>query len=210
MHDLDHLFVFCQRGAPERRALLDAGLVVGRERRHAGQGTANACFGFADGYLELLWLEDDVEARDPLVKPLGLHERARWRDSAASPFGVAVRPRSRGGLPPLATWDYRPKFLPEGMTLAMGCNSGVLGEPILFQLDRPFEPLPGSHALSSRRIAAVTVTTPQLAPMSLLRDVRIERLVFADGPEHLMEITLDGEVTRTIDLRPALPLLLRC
>ena len=207
-HTLDHLFVFCSVGAPEAAALVARGLAVDLRRDHLGQGTSNVCIGFLGGYLELLWLRDDQEARDPLVKPLGLHERARWRETRSSPFGVCVRPDEAGLPPPFATWDYRPKYLPAGLTIDMACNSGVLGEPMLFRVERPFVPLGGSHALAHRELARATLTVPNLAPMSMWREVRIPRLAVVDGDEHRLDLEF-AAARSELDLRPALPLRLR-
>jgi hypothetical protein len=207
-HVLDHLFVFCSPGAPELAPLLARGLDIDLRREHPGQGTANVCIGFADGYLELLWLRSEPEARDPHVKPLGLHERARWRETRSSPFGVCVRPDAPGLTPPFASWDYRPKFLPAGMTIDMACNSGVLGEPMLFRLDRPFVPLGGRHALATRKLVRATLTVPNLAPMSMWREVRLPKLVIQDGDEHRLDLEFT-DARGELDLRPALPLRLR-
>ena len=210
MAAIDHVFVFCRAEAPEQRRLLEHGLRVGARRDHPGQGTRNVCFGFADSYLELLWLADDAAARHPIVKPLGLQERARWRECAASPFGLSVRADAPGAAPPFAHWDYRPPYLPPEVAIRMGCNSGVLGEPLLFQIERPFAPFAERHALSAARLARVTATVPDLAPMSLLRDVAVPGLVIADGDAPLLALELTGgDGHGELDLRPELPLVLR-
>jgi hypothetical protein len=208
MHAVDHVFVFCRSGAPEVEALQRAGLPVGLRREHQGQGTANLCIGFAGCYLELLWLADETAARDPHVKPLGRHERSRWRDNTASPFGVAVRPTTPGGAPPFVPWDYTPRYLPPQFRIEMACNSGVLGEPMLFQVDRPWQPFGPPHALRERAVAEVRLTVPNLAPRSLLREVQVPGLVIADGPHHRLELTFAGNRTRQLDLAPALPVAL--
>lgn len=210
MHVVDHVFVFCERAAPEQRHLAAHGLAVGVRREHPGQGTKNVCFGFADAYLELLWLDDEAAARDPMVKPLGLHERARWRELPASPFGICLRPTGAAGAPAFVGWPYRPGYLPPGMQIDMACNSGVIGEPLLFAVDRPFQPFGVPHALADRHLAEVVVTVPDLAPMSLLRDVAVPGLRFQEGGEHLLELTLRPANGRRLDLRPHLPLVLTC
>ncbi len=210
MHCVDHVFVFCERAAPEQRHLLAAGLQPGVRREHRGQGTSNVCFGFADSYLELLWLDDEAGARTPMVKPLGLQERARWRQTNASPFGVCLRPTAPDARPPFVAWPYQPGYLPAGTTIQMACNSGVIGEPLLFAFDRPFEPFGVPHPLADRRLAAVTVTVPDLAPMSLLREVSVPGLQIREGHEHLLELTFAGAAGKGIDLRPHLPLVLTC
>ena len=211
MWTIDHVFVFARPQAPEQRRIVAAGLVPGAQRAHAGQGTENVCFGFASAYLELLWLADERAASDRVVKPLGLHERARWRETGASPFGVCLRPERPGEDPPFPHWDYRPPYLPADAVIRMGCNSGVVGEPILFAIDRPGAQPGGGHALAHRALAGVVVETPDLAPMSLLRDVRVAGLELREGAAHHMELTFaqgDGPPAE-LDLRPDLPLVLR-
>lgn len=210
MHVVDHVFVFCERAAPEQRHLLAAGLRIGVRREHRGQGTANVCFGFGDCYLELLWLDDEAGAREPMVKPLGLQERARWRQTNASPFGVALRPTGPDAAAPFVSWPYRPAWLPPGTSIQMACNSGVIGEPLLFAFDRPFQPFGVPHVLADARLAEVVITVPDLAPMSLLREVTVPGLRLVAGDEHLLELKLTPAGGRRIDLRPDLPLVLTC
>lgn len=208
MHAVDHVFVFCERSAPEQQRLVEAGLAVGLRREHGGQGTANVCFGFADAYLELLWLADEAAARDPMVKPLGLHERARWRETGASPFGVCLRPGTPGARPPFASWPYAPRYLPPGLTIEMACNSGVVGEPMLFAVDRPFVPFAVPHPLAERRLAEVVLTVPDLAPMSSLRELSVPGLRVVEGAAHGCELVFADARGERLDLRPTLPLVL--
>lgn len=208
VHAIDHLYVFVDPAGPELAALAAQGLAPDLHRRHTGQGTANACFGFADGYLELLWLADEREARDPLVRPLGLHERARWRETGASPLGIGLRPSVVGGQPPFPAWDYRPSHVPNGTTIAMACNSGVLGEPLLFQIDRPFVAFGQNQRLRHRHLLRALVTVRDLAPMSLLRELSVPGLVLRDGTAPLLELEFAGAIG-VADLRPTLPLVLR-
>ncbi|HEB52808.1 MAG TPA: hypothetical protein ENI87_06100 [bacterium] len=207
MPSIDHFFVFAQSGAPEREALSAAGLRGGAEREHTGQGTRSVGFELADCFLELIWLADAEAARTPMVKPLGLYERMAWRDHRASPFGVCLRPDDAGDAPPFLSWDYRPDYLPPEVDLQMACNSGVVGEPLLFQLDRSLAPPATAPGRGERRLRRVTITTPALAPMSPLREVDVDRLALRDGEEHLMEVELMG-AGHALDLRPALPLIL--
>jgi hypothetical protein len=210
MHAIDHLFVFCDREAPEQRALDACGLAIGGRREHPGQGTANVCYGFADGCLELLWVNDDAGARDPMVKPLGLAERAHWRKTGASPFGICVRPLAAGTPPPFVSWDYRPAWLPKESSIAMGCNSGVIFEPLLFAVDRPFTPLDVPHRLSASSLVRAVVTVRDMAPMSLLREVVVPGLEIRSGDEPLLELSFAPSRGEVVDLRPTLPLVLRC
>lgn len=209
MHAIDHVFVFCDRQAPEQSLFTAKGLQIGVRREHPGQGTANVCFGFANAYLELLWLHDEAGARHPMVKPLGLQERARWRETNASPFGICVRPETTGEAPPFVSWDYRPAYLPPDLAIHMACNSGVVGEPLLFAIDRPFQPFGVTHPFAAARLVQATVTVKDLAPMSLLREIAVPGLTIEAGSEPLMELVFEPRRGEVLDLRPQLPLVLR-
>lgn len=130
---LDHLFVLVEPGAPERVALEREGLREGFRRRHPGQGTANVCFCFDNAYLELLWEEDREEIASPVVARTRLAERAAWRRTGASPFGVAVRADPPGAPLPFATWDYRPPYLPEGAVIDVALASDDPRLPLIFR-----------------------------------------------------------------------------
>jgi hypothetical protein len=78
---------------------------------------------------------------------------------------------------------------------------------LLFHVDRPFVAF-GSHRLASRTLRQATLAIPDLAPMSLLRDVAIPSLRLVDGDAHLLELEFD-DARDDIDLRPTLPLRLQ-
>ena len=88
----DHVFICSENPDAAVRALTDFGLQFGRRRIHRGQGIANACVFFDNAYLELLWRHDDDELQSEAVGPVGLWQRVRWRETGASPFGIAFRP----------------------------------------------------------------------------------------------------------------------
>jgi len=57
--ELDHLFVCTTPGAPEAERLVQFGLHEGPPNQHAGQGTANRRFAFANAMIELFWVSDE-------------------------------------------------------------------------------------------------------------------------------------------------------
>ena len=126
--DLCHVFVFVTPGAPEAAALDAAGLRESFRRAHPGQGTANACWCFDNAYLELLWVDDAAAVSGPPIARTRLAERARWRETGASPFGIAVR-----GAMPCAAWDYRPPYLPAGLSIPVALSSEDPRQPFLFR-----------------------------------------------------------------------------
>ncbi|MFL5355984.1 VOC family protein [Archangium sp.] len=129
---LCHVFVFIERGAPEAARLEAAGLRESVRRRHVGQGTANVCYCFDNAFLELVWAEDEAELTGPTVARTRLAERARWRETGASPFGIALRTAPDQPLP-FPTWDYRPPYLPAGMAIPVALASEDPRQPMVFR-----------------------------------------------------------------------------
>lgn len=201
MPALDHVSVFCRPGAPEAARLEAIGLRAGRSRRHPGQGTANRCYFFGNAMLELIWVEDEAEAQSDLVRPLGLWERSRWRETGASPFGYGLRLRPGVELP--VPWiDLAMPYLPDGMVLQVPRDQD-LRQPLVFALRAPWNPPPVDHPLCDARVTRCTSTQPVPPPPGL--DVYDLRL----GAHHF-EIELDGPGSgHVLDFAPDLPLVLR-
>ncbi len=201
MPALDHVYVFCRPGAPEAARLEAIGLRVGRSRRHLGQGTANRCYFFGNAMLELIWVEDERAVRSDLVRPLGLWERSRWRETGASPFGFCLRLRP-GVLLPVPSFEYAPPYLPAGMVLHVPREQD-LQQPLVFAMRAPWSPPPTEHPLGDARVTRCISTQPVLPPVDL--DVYEARL----GAHHF-EIELDGPGgTNVLDCATELPLVLR-
>jgi hypothetical protein len=126
--DLCHLFVFVADRAAAEQAFAACGLVPSFARSHPGQGTANLCACFDNAYLELLWCEDENELASAPVVRTRLAERARWRETGASPFGIGLR-----GHLPFPSWEYRPLYLPEGMSIPVALASEDPRQPFIFR-----------------------------------------------------------------------------
>jgi Glyoxalase-like domain len=219
--ELDHFFVMASRGAPEADRIVAAGLSEGQPNRHPGQGTACRRFFFANAYVELLWVEDEEEAKGELVRPLQLWERWSGRSSGACPFGVVLRPGALGGEGAIfPSHEYRPAYLPPPLVLEVGANSEDISEAFIAQL--PVRRRPDSYPSSSRpplehraafrELTAVRLFGPwpvEISPvMRAAQDTRVVAFYFAS--EYFAEIGFDGERHgHQIELRPHLPLLLR-
>ena len=89
--ELDHLFFLTTAAAPELAALNALGLTPTYRRTHAGQGTSNVCYAFANAFLEVLWVTDVAEAQSAPVARLQLDRRSAWTTAGTSPFGIAWR-----------------------------------------------------------------------------------------------------------------------
>jgi hypothetical protein len=131
--ELCHVFVFVEPGAPEAARLEEAGLRESFRRQHPGQGTTNVCYCLDNAYLELLWVEDEAAVSGPTIARTRLAERARWRETGASPIGIALRTRVPGQPLPFPTWEYRPPYLPAGMAISVALASEDPRQPFLFR-----------------------------------------------------------------------------
>lgn len=219
--ELDHLFICVQRDGPEAERLAQVGLREGRRRKHQGQGTANVCFFFGNAMLELIWVCDEEEVRSPLVHPVRLWERWRWRETGVCPFGICFRPVGESREPlPFSTWDYEPPYLPEGMSIPVAANSERSQEPLIFVswLGRRPDSYPEDqrpplvHRIGWREITSIRVTLPlQEYPSPELRKVQDLGLIgVRAGDEYCLEIWCDGgQARREAHLAPELPLHLR-
>jgi hypothetical protein len=147
---LDHVFVCCAREAPEAQALLDAGLIEGARNVHPGQGTANRRFFFDRGFIELLWVHDEAQARSPRTRRTRLWERWSQRVDGANRFGICLS--SSPDVPhqlPFPTWAYEPAYLPPGRCIYFA-DYLPLTEPELFVLGWPQTPAPVARELRQR------------------------------------------------------------
>lgn len=167
---LDHVFVFVDAGAARpggaARSVLDAiGLVPSSERRHHGQGTANVCWCFDDAYLELLFVVDPQERDRDAPARNGFAVRSAWRDTGASPFGLAVR----GG--PLAgeTWDYRIAAFPPGLSVRVSTDCDDPSVPFVFSSPGQAPPAAWTDGRAGERQTGAGLATLVVEELTLAR-----------------------------------------
>lgn len=220
---LDHLFIFTGAGAPAADLLVEIGLVEGTPNTHSGQGTSNRRFFFHNAMLELLWVHDEREARSPEISPARLCERANYRSSGYSPFGLCFRPGDRAepsrSILPSATWEFRPPYLPPGSHIEVATET-TRSEPLIFAT--PFARRPDSHAPERRQplehpagvreITSLKLILPaaENGSEALRRLTRSGIVEFETGDEHLVEIEFDrGARGLSAQFPPELPLRLR-
>jgi hypothetical protein len=205
---IDHVFICTQRGAPAAEILKQAGLNEGAPNRHPGQGTACRRFFFANGMLELLWLEDEAEARSEQTRATRLWERLSAA-SPSSPFGVILKP-SPGSEPvcPWPSWTYRPATMP--ITLEIAADTD-LEEPMWCFIQSARVPSPPQHPVGFHQITGVTIGVPGVKQGSVTSAMANSGVIAVrTGVEPLLELEFDsGRQGTTLDFRPHLPLVLR-
>jgi hypothetical protein len=193
---LHHIFICTSVGAPEAEELLSAGLIEGTPNTHPGQGTANRRFFFESGFLELLWVCDETEARSAVPASANLWDRWTRRNSDASRFGLCFS-STENSIPtmPFPLRSYQPDYLPGHRSLLFADNL-TLSEPEIFILgwsqgQSSPESEPTNHPLGLRRIHAASVGLPRKDSISnALRTVRDAGLVDvheASAPELVVD-----------------------
>lgn len=140
---LDHVFCFVDDIETASNALMRLGLEESFRRRHPGQGTANVCFCFENAYLELLAIADRSEACAPAIAATKLWDRSQWRSNGANPFGISFRLTGKSEAIPFPTWDYRPPYLPDGMSIPVAVASDDLALPFVFRSPGSLPPMNG-------------------------------------------------------------------
>jgi len=219
--EFDHLFILTDLGAGVADRLSSFGLVEGSSRIHRGQGTANRCFFFHNAMLELLWVRDPEEAKSEPIYLTRLWERSTNRNDGACPFGICLRPaRDSEGTVAFSSWAYHPPyFLPETASIAVGTNSDVLTEPMLFQIPWGKRPdsypaqksQPLEHGVGFREITRVELVSPAANNPSpeLQAVIDTNQLKLRVGSEYFIELGFDGEVEgKRADFRSGLPLII--
>ncbi len=199
--ELDHIFVWTTSGAPEANCLRDFGLVEGSANRHPGQGTACRRFFFHNAMLELLWMENEKEARSDAVLPTFLWERWSKRQAGVSPFGICFRPVGPAtSTAPFPSWDFRPPYIPAGQSIQMAAET-PLNEPVWFYLSRsrrpdsapPDQRQPMDHPRGLSEVTRAALTIPEIATLSDTAHLiaQFGCLSMNIGPEPLLELGFD-------------------
>jgi hypothetical protein len=199
--ELDHVF-FATAEAEVAQAMLTAfGFDFTEHRVHPGQGTDNVCAVFDNAFFELLRARDREELDSELVRPLGLSERIRWRETGACPFGLCVRPSADAidsRTWPFETWQYSPPYVPVGATISIVTPRRSLSEPLVFISNRPSSAQASAIPSAMHRGSRRTLTHVEVrgSPASALSPgVRwfAERGVFSlpEGSEFLLSLQWD-------------------
>ncbi len=215
---LDHVFICTAVGAPAAERLREFGLTEGSPNKHAGQGTACRRFFFRNAMLELLWVEDEMEARSEQTVQTRLWERWSAMGRGASPFGIILRPQS--GAPtacPFKSWEYRPPTMPD-LIIQIADGTG-LEEPMWCWLEGGRAPLdapperrqPLEHTSGLGDLTGARLTSPAIKKTSVTQAMANAGVIILEaGDDQLLELAFDDmRQGRMFDLRPDLPLVLR-
>lgn len=222
--ELDHVYIVVPfRAVAALDTLRRIGLVIDSSaNQHAGQGTASVAAFFENGYLELLWVDSSVTVDSPHRQDWADFVRAEaWRQSGASPFGVGLHFVS-GTVSDL----HVPVRLDSAARMRPGTYYVLLRQPDeslaadLFIMPaysavnswvgryRTRRPDLFAHPLGVRRITHLVIRGPvQQRPRAAALPVGLVRFEEATTPHLVLEFD-EARRHQTLDLRPALPLVL--
>ncbi len=207
--ELDHIFILVEPEAEVADLLVSMGMEENFRREHPGQGTSNRRFMFSNGMLEFLWLRDAEEAQNGPGRNLRLFERAGSQD--ASPFGIVLNRKDNADLDmPFVGWTYQPDYFKPPMAFHVGLNSSNLLEPLCIYVPFMEPPVRQIEPGTFKSISRVRIyTTSDNFSDILMSANKADRVSIAQGPEHLMEITLDeNQRGMSRDFRPEIPLII--
>lgn len=120
--ELDHIYAIVESEAAARQLCASQHLqAIWPAMVHQGQGTASIAVGYADSYIELVWVTDfDLLAAAEHQHRANLTARVHWRSTNAVPFGIGLRAQ-KGEVELLAgVWrSYSPTWLGSGKPIRM-------------------------------------------------------------------------------------------
>jgi len=210
MLELDHVLCMADPHGDWADRLESAGWPLDAGTAHSGQGTHNRRMILREQFLELLWVENDEEARR---NPLRLDRRADWRRTGASPFGFGLR----GRLPEPLRRDY---WLLEGLPMPVWVhrdNEEAPHRPLIFVLDVTPTSSAGLRGRDRAGRPAVPASTAGLVAVRHTGPAPARLLDFSGptvGPgsgEHRLQLIVDQGTPITvtdliaIDVRPGRP-----
>ena len=219
MLELDHIFVCVPNERELDNFLANSSLNLSARRVHRGQGTANRCAFFDNAYLEFLLRNNDEDLQSESLQSVSLWERMQWRNTGASPFGIAFRFVSNQHDFPVETRPYYAPFLPNGVSIPIATPLNSIQEPLIFfslVTQKPIEkfalnPSYLEHLGSRHLLTKIEIKLPYSnISEQLLWFYQEELISISQGESHHAELVLNnGREEQSFDFRPVLPLSIR-
>ncbi len=213
---VDHIFIFVNSPKMVAEELLAFGLTEGSSRVHVGQGTANRKFYFENFFLEVLWVQHEVELKSPTLLPTKLWQRADYLDTHASPYGLCLvnTPDTDELFAPAR--PYQPAYFPAGLAIDVLAHEHNLSLPWTFRLPFKGKPAattePTSHRAGLRRLTQAAFGLAHYdAADPLLRQVAGQpQLQFLSAPTNTLHLTFDDNEQGKTKVFETIGLVMNC
>jgi hypothetical protein len=199
--DINHIFIFTDSKGKVADQLVSFGLAEGSSRIHAGQGTTNRKFYFENFFLEILWVHDENEIKNNLVKPIGLWQRANYQTNNCSPFGLCIVNTDETDNLFEKSLKYQPIYFPAGLSIDILPNENQPELPWTFRL--PFkgqkknEGEPTAHANGIKRLTKAQFTYRNLDDDNFVEKFKNEsKIKFVAGSDLKLLLTFDDNAQR--------------
>lgn len=232
---VDHFNIWVKNPQKAKKLLTEVGFTSVPDSLsaiHEGQGTAGRYFYFLNGYLELIFVHNQVELEENNKnnKDLDFTERANFNLNGASPFSIALKVKDyEVEKIPFETVIYSQDWMEADAHILSAKNSKIhLNEPSIFVVypeieSGTFESLSDlentpseddywkaffKHPNGAQKVTNIVITSVGLdLNTETIKAIQgLENLTIKTGKEHLMEIYFDNNAQgKSFDLRPELP-----
>jgi len=225
---LDHIFIWVKKDAPEIDIFKQAGFSSIISGVHTGQGTAGKYIFFLNFYIELLYIYDETEASNNLDNfGCDYIKRSKWRQNKSSSLGLGLKMTSFDQKNiPFSFKEYKSSWMRD-RGLLMATNNQNLSDPIVFVLfpkmefpnynsieemlaDNKQHDFKQNHihsneikTLTSYKI--ITTSTSKMIESIAKNGINIE-----NGKIEKLELTFDDHINnKEIDLEPSFPIAIK-
>lgn len=235
---LDHLNIWVNNPKVAQKRLMELGFSTvpdSLSQVHHGQGTTGKYFHFLNGYLELIYInnQQEFDANNTLNDQLDFKERADFNKNGASPFSIALKMKKyEVDKIPFECIQYHQEWMPKDQSIYAAKNSKLkLKEPSIFVVYPSLESdqfdsiedlgkIPDDYAFArefykhpngAKRITEIRITTTEFEKesQSIQALNRMPLLEVKEGNDHLLELFFDQNIQKKkYDLRPELPLII--
>lgn len=229
--ELDHIFIWVNKEAPEMEVLKEKGFTSIISGSHTEQGTSGKYIFFLNFYIELLYISDTAEALGNIEKFGNDYiERSNWKQNHSSPFGIGLKmkPFKKSKIP-FDYVEYHAQWM-RGKALIMAKNNVHTQDPMFFILPPPmvfpcYETIDqmmeddkpedfkenhihdnGIKGLTSYKI----VVASDVNSSEFISSLKANGIVIEKGTENKIELVFDhAKQQKEMDLRPDLPLIIK-
>ena len=235
---VDHLNIWVKNPDRAKEQLMNIGFRAipdSLSQIHKGQGTTGRYFNFLNGYLELIFVYDEVEfaQNNKVNNQLDFEERAKFESNGASPFSLALKVKDyKLEKIPFEKVRYHQDWMEANSSIYAAKSSKThIKAPSIFVVypgieSDVFETLADlknipeeyafyrdyfKHPNGAKKITAIIIrsTSSNLETETMQAVNGLGNVKVQNGTEHFMELYFDDHIQgKSFDLRPELPLVI--